>query len=114
MKQIFKPINLLKFGILAFCLTLILSVVYSVKTSNKAELQVTTVQEKVDFRFKSYDNLFFHTNSIVVDSLGNKIGDIYILTNDKEINKFYSDTTREKTQYYYNLINRHVKIKEKQ
>lgn len=103
----------LKMGVFIFLGLLVFSVFYAVLKSNRAETKALETQQKVDHRYTSYDNLFFHTNSIVVDSSGNKIGEVYILTNDIEIDSFYSDSTRNKTMYYHNLINRKLKIKEK-
>ena len=103
MEQKSKTSNSLKLGVLALLLILVITPFIAVK-------KAVEVEDKIDSRFYSYDNLFFQSNSVVVDSSGNIIGDVYIHTNNKEIEDFYSDTTRIKTMYYYNLKNRKLKI----
>lgn len=101
-----KPTNSLKIGVFMFLFLLVVSVFFSVYKSTEAE-------SKIDSRFTSYDNLFFQTKAIVLDSLGNKIGDIYIHTNEEEIESYYNDSTRRKTQFYHNLKSKKLRLKEK-
>lgn len=95
----------------SFVFFIVTMVVISLVLSKVSFDKSSEIETKVDYRFTSYDNYFFHTNSIVVDSIGKKIGDVVIFTNEKEINDFYSDSTRRKTQYYYNLVNEKLKVK---
>ena len=103
MEQKEGPSLSLKISVLIVLSIIIISAFYAVR-------RVKVVEGKIDSRFYSYDNLFFQSNAVVVDSTGVVIGEIYIETNDKEIENFYSDTTRTKTRYYYNLKNRKLKI----
>ena len=80
--------NSLKFGTLFVLLIIVFTLFYSVNKSLKAEAEAVEAKSKVDSRFYSFDNLFFQTNSVVVDSLGIIIGKVYILTNDEEIEEF--------------------------
>ncbi len=109
-----------KLGVLGFIVFCVLTLVYTAYRAKKTDFktdsvktQIDSLESKVDSRYYAYDNLFFSTNSIVIDSLGNKIGEVYILTNDEAIEEFYNDSTRQKTKYYYNLKDRIVKIKDK-
>tara|TARA_R110002111_G_scaffold99321_1_gene153630 strand:+ start:119 stop:469 length:351 start_codon:yes stop_codon:yes gene_type:complete len=114
-------INSIKLGIVAFLVVLVGSVFLTARKSINVEENVAvtnskldSVSHKVDSRYYSYDNLFFQTNSVVVDSTGAVIGEIYIYTNEAEIKEFYSDSTRKKTRYYENLLSDKLKIKIKE
>lgn len=121
METIPKASKWLKYGVLGFVISLVFTIAYTAYRAKKADTKtedvkilVDSLEDKIDSRYYSYDNLFGSRNSIVVDSTGKKIGEVFILTDDEEIEAFYSDSTRQKTKYYYNLKERLVKVKDKE
>ena len=102
--------NFLKIGLLSFLGLLVFSVFFAVSKSLKAERKALDTVKQIDYRFTSYDNLFFHTYSVVLDSTGKEIGNLYIKSSEDETEKFYGNPTRRKTRFYYNIMERRLKV----
>ena len=69
------------------------------------------INKKIDYRYTSYDNRFFYSNLVVVDSEDVIIGKLILYTNQKEIDSFYNpDLDRRKTKFFENLKNGSLRI----
>jgi len=66
------------------------------------------IERKLDDRYRSYDNSFLMQNGVVINENDTIIGYLAIYTNKKELVKFYKD--KEKTTFYYNIMNKRLKV----
>ena len=108
-------------GFIMILLTLAtLGIVKSRETMNIVTEQISDekidsiIQEKIDYRFTSYDYKFVYENLVIINEDDVVIGTLVLYTNEKEIDSFYdSNDIWKKTSLYDNLKNGTLRILDK-
>ncbi|QQV90500.1 hypothetical protein Danklef1_20 [Polaribacter phage Danklef_1] len=100
--------------IILFTITLIALAATGIKRANEAKQENKRLQEKIDYRYTSYDNMFMVENMVVVDSAGVILGNLMLNVNDSIIDAFYSSNKDwRKTRVYDNLKKGRLRILKK-
>ncbi|QQV90905.1 hypothetical protein M1M24_gp34 [Polaribacter phage Freya_1] len=85
-----------------------------IKKADEAKAETEKLQEKIDYRYTSYDNMFMVENMVVVDSAGVILGNLMLNINDSIIDAFYrSNKDWRKTRVYDNLKKGRLRILKK-